>query len=98
MRVCQQQQPDRSRMLTPPDAEDGPADGSGKKDPTLKFTDVMNNLQKVYPKTVMADISTSYCFICVLHLANEKGLVIEKTPGLSELVIRKDWEARVEGE
>jgi condensin complex subunit 2 len=57
----------------------------------------MNDLQRVYPKAVMADISTSYCFICVLHLANEKGLVIEKTPGLEELVIRKDWEARVEG-
>ena len=39
----------------------------------------MNDLQRVYPKPVMDDISTSFCFICLLHLANEKGLVIEKT-------------------
>lgn len=41
----------------------------------------------------MDDISTSFCFISLLHLANEKGLVIEKTEDLSELNIRKDWTA-----
>lgn len=85
------QQPDRSRLPTPPETQ------GGDDNPTLKFTDVMNDLSRVYPKAVMADISTSYCFICVLHLANEKGLVIEKTEGLEELVIRKDWGASVEG-
>ncbi|KAI5465947.1 condensin complex subunit 2/barren [Mariannaea sp. PMI_226] len=65
----------------------------------LKFTEVMNNLQSVYPKPVMDDISTSFCFICLLHLANEKGLSIEKTDDLSELNIRKDWTAEItEGE
>lgn len=64
----------------------------------LKFTSVMNDLQAVYPKTVMDDISTSFCFICLLHLANEKGLVIENTPELMELEIRKDWSAEVTGE
>ncbi|KAI8720749.1 Condensin complex subunit 2 [Fusarium sp. LHS14.1] len=66
------------------------------QDEPLKFTSVMNNLQAVYPKPVMDDISTSYCFICLLHLANEKGLVIEKTADLSELEIRKDWTAEIE--
>jgi condensin complex subunit 2 len=70
-----------------------------KQEEVLKFTEVMNNLQTVYPKPVMDDISTSYCFICLLHLANEKGLVIDNTPGLSELEIRRDWTAEiVEGE
>lgn len=50
----------------------------------------MQNLQAVYPKQVMNDISTSYCFICLLHLANEKGLVIEKQEGLMDLSIVKD--------
>ncbi|KAL2694171.1 hypothetical protein Neosp_000745 [[Neocosmospora] mangrovei] len=68
------------------------------QDEPLKFTSVMNNLQAVYPKPVMDDISTSYCFICLLHLANEKGLVIEKTADLSELEIRKDWTAEIEEE
>ncbi|RGP73789.1 condensin complex subunit 2 [Fusarium longipes] len=74
-------------------------DNEFKQEEPLKFTEVMNNLQTVYPKPVMDDISTSYCFICLLHLANEKGLVIENTPGLSELEIRRDWTAEiVEGE
>ncbi|KAL7950812.1 condensin complex subunit 2/barren [Trichoderma barbatum] len=64
-------------------------------DTTLKFTEVMNSLQSVYPKPAMADISTSFCFICLLHLANEKGLVIENTEGLNELDIRKDWTAEI---
>ena len=53
----------------------------------------MNNLQHVYPKQAMADISTSYCFICLLHLANEKGLMLENELGLEELSIRKDFTA-----
>ena len=59
----------------------------------------MNDLQRVYPKPVMDDISTSFCFISLLHLANEKGLVIDKTPDLTELDIRRDWSATIgEGE
>ncbi|KAK3393002.1 condensin subunit H-like protein [Podospora didyma] len=86
----QQSDPNRSRLPTPP-ADEPPS----AENPTLKFTDVMNNLQRVYPKTTMDDISTSYCFICMLHLANEKGLTIEKTPELTELIIRKDWTAEI---
>lgn len=59
----------------------------------------MRNLQSVYPKTIMDDISTSFGFISLLHLANEKGLVIENRPGFGDLDIRKDWTAEVtEGE
>lgn len=59
----------------------------------------MNGLRSVYPKPIMDDISTSFCFISLLHLANEKGLIIEKTEDLSELNIRKDWTAEAtEGE
>ncbi|KAK8256086.1 condensin complex subunit 2/barren [Phyllosticta capitalensis] len=57
---------------------------------TLMFTDVMNALPAVYPQKAMADISTSYCFICLLHLANEKGLMIENQPEYLDLKIRKD--------
>ncbi|KAI9701437.1 MAG: hypothetical protein M1820_006528 [Bogoriella megaspora] len=60
------------------------------EDGSLKFTDVMNNLQGVYPKQAMADISTSFCFICLLHLANEKGLVLNNEPGFTDLGIRRD--------
>ncbi|OAL27222.1 hypothetical protein AYO20_09820 [Fonsecaea nubica] len=43
----------------------------------LKFTDIIQDLRSFYPEPQMKDISTSYCFICLLHLANEKGLVLE---------------------
>ncbi|KAJ8118135.1 hypothetical protein ONZ43_g4051 [Nemania bipapillata] len=85
--------PNRSRLPTPPTEEEGGQ--KQKEEPPLKFTEVMNDLKSVYPKTVMDDISTSFCFICLLHLANEKGLVIEKTPELLELEIRKDWTAEI---
>ncbi|KAL2127340.1 hypothetical protein VTI74DRAFT_10886 [Chaetomium olivicolor] len=93
----QSQHRDTSRLMTPTSPEK-PANASSNangEDPTLKFTDVVNDLQRVYPKQVMDDISTSYCFICLLHLANEKGLVIEKTEGLDELYIKKDWSAEI---
>ena len=59
------------------------------------FTSIMNNLQHIYPKQVMADISTSYCFICLLHLANEKGLNLGNDDGLEELSIQKDLTAGI---
>lgn len=62
---------------------------------TLKFTDIMNNLQHVYPKQQMSDISTSFGFICLLHLANEKGLVIENVDNWTDLTVRKDLNALV---
>ncbi|KAL8852406.1 MAG: hypothetical protein Q9221_002712 [Calogaya cf. arnoldii] len=63
--------------------------------PRLKFTSVVNDLQQVYPKQAMADISTSYCFICLLHLANEKGLTLGNEPGLAELSIQRDLTAEI---
>ncbi|KAH8591295.1 condensin complex subunit 2/barren [Bisporella sp. PMI_857] len=81
--------PTPSRQATPlPEVKKG-------EDGSLKFTSVMQNLQAVYPKQALNDISTSYCFICLLHLANEKGLVIDKKEGLMELDIRKDHTAEI---
>jgi condensin complex subunit 2 len=59
----------------------------------LRFTDIMNNLHHVYPQQQLSDISTSYGFICLLHLANEKGLVIENVEGWTDLRVRKDHDA-----
>ena len=50
----------------------------------------MNSLQDVYPQKAMADISTSFCFICLLHLANEEGLSLGHETSLKELNICKD--------
>jgi condensin complex subunit 2 len=87
--LCQDLPQTPGRLPTPQAEPKKGADGS------LKFTSVMQNLQSVYPKQAMNDISTSFCFICLLHLANEKGLVIEKQEGLMELDIRKDYTAEI---
>ena len=51
------------------------------------FTSVMQGLRDVYSQEAIKDISTSYCFICLLHLANENGLSIANKVGLEEIVI-----------
>ncbi|KJK82978.1 hypothetical protein H634G_01106 [Metarhizium anisopliae BRIP 53293] len=83
----------RTSMTASSEAEEKPL--PPEDGPTLNFTEVMNGLKSVYPKSAMNDISTSYCFISLLHLANEKGLVIDKSENLEELKIRKDWTAKV---
>ncbi|EEH44866.2 condensin subunit BRN1 [Paracoccidioides brasiliensis Pb18] len=72
----------------------------------LRFTSVMQGLKSSYPEQALRDISTSYCFICLLHLANEKGLVLQnkggmdgwENNGLEEIYVTKDGGAVIEGE
>ncbi|KAK2750119.1 hypothetical protein FQN57_004614 [Myotisia sp. PD_48] len=84
--------------------EDGAASEEFKN--SLRFTEVMNGLKGSYPEQAMRDISTSYGFICLLHLANEQGLVL-KNKGqmasdwggrLEEIYVTKDAGAVIEGE
>jgi len=56
----------------------------GKKD----FSQVISTLSDVYPDKKMKDISVPFCFICLLHLANEKNLSLENPKGsLTSLTI-----------
>lgn len=72
----------------------------------VRFTRIMTGLKSSYPEEALADISTSYCFICLLHLANDKGLVLDnkggmeswEQGGLEEVYISKDMGAVIEGE
>ncbi|KAJ1547540.1 hypothetical protein HK096_002473, partial [Nowakowskiella sp. JEL0078] len=41
-----------------------------------KFTEIIAGLTRVYPAKKMKDISVAFCFICILHLANEKNLAV----------------------
>ncbi len=51
-------------------------DGDAFAEPKT-FDSVIQNLRQSYPAEKMSEISTSFCFICLLHLANEQGLKIE---------------------
>ncbi|KAK3833030.1 MAG: barren protein [Linnemannia elongata] len=53
-----------------------------------RFTEIIGGLSKMYPEQKLRDISVPFCFICLLHLANEKDLEITGSENLNELVIR----------
>ncbi|TPX55552.1 hypothetical protein PhCBS80983_g05222 [Powellomyces hirtus] len=66
------------------DDEDGEeAHVQGRK----TLTGIVKNLDALYPEKKRKDISVAFCFICILHLANEKNLQIEGEDGLCDLSI-----------
>ena len=61
----------------------------------LDFNRVIQKFHTQVPKPkqeMLKDVSVPFCFICLLHLANEHNLVLtdEKTGDLSKLVIGGD--------
>ncbi|EJD48065.1 barren [Auricularia subglabra TFB-10046 SS5] len=65
-----------------PDADDSmqQEDNRPPTDPAEPrvFSSVIDGLKQSYPREKMDEISSSFCFICLLHLANEQGLKIAK--------------------
>lgn len=57
------------------------------QDEKINFKDVVHNISNMYPDEERKDLSTSFCFICMLHLANEHSLSIENTTDYSDLKI-----------
>ncbi|KCV72194.1 hypothetical protein, variant, partial [Fonticula alba] len=56
-------------------------------DDALPFSAIMSSLRNVYPPKRLSEISAAYCFICLLHLANEHGLDVRDSTGLDDLYI-----------
>jgi condensin complex subunit 2 len=52
------------------------------------FTKVIKELDSCYEEKPRKDISVAFCFICVLHLANENNLFIQGSESMKELIIR----------
>jgi condensin complex subunit 2 len=53
-----------------------------------KFAAVLETLPEKVPAEALSNVSVPFCFICLLHLANEKGLFIDQKKGdLGELFI-----------
>ncbi|TFY75376.1 hypothetical protein EWM64_g8638 [Hericium alpestre] len=49
------------------------------------FDNVISGLENSYPEDKLSEISTSFCFICLLHLANERGLKLESGSSIEEV-------------
>ncbi|KAL4911615.1 hypothetical protein BDW74DRAFT_143275 [Aspergillus multicolor] len=80
------------------------SDLESAKDGHLRFTEIMNSLKSVYAPETLRDISTSYGFICLLHLANEQGLLLQNDDDssglglgkLEEIFVMKDTNAIID--
>ncbi|OLL24718.1 Condensin complex subunit 2 [Neolecta irregularis DAH-3] len=83
-----QELPDEDTMMMDLDVPSLPPKSTSNE--PRRFTEIINGLAKSYTEKAMADISTSFCFICLLHLANEKGLEIKGSEQLDDLIISKD--------
>lgn len=56
---------------------------------TMNFSNVVEIMSSKYNTKVKRDLSTSFCFICLLHLANEQGLTLEALENHEDLIIYK---------
>ncbi|AGO13604.1 AaceriAGL275Wp [[Ashbya] aceris (nom. inval.)] len=59
----------------------------------VKFTDLAADIAAMYSDKTRKDLSTSFCFICLLHLANEHGFSISHRDRYDDLDILFDLEA-----
>jgi condensin complex subunit 2 len=62
------------------------AAGGGSK-PPIPFQEVIISVPEQSAAGSLEDVSVHMCFICLLHLANEKGLVIKAKEDLKTLTI-----------
>lgn len=53
----------------------------------ITFADVLSTVPEENQAGRLEDLSVHLCFICVLHLANEHGLVVKGVPELNQLII-----------
>lgn len=54
----------------------------------ITFSNIITNLSNNIPETILKDISIPFCFICLLHLANEKEFeILQEKGSLGELLI-----------
>lgn len=54
----------------------------------MSFQDVIADMPQNSAAGRAEDLSVHLCFICLLHLANEHGLVVEGTQELDQLRVR----------
>jgi len=68
--------PEKDKEKDESSDSDNPTTPTESEEPKT-FDSIIQNLRQTYPTEKMSEISTSFCFICLLHLANEEGLRIE---------------------
>lgn len=59
----------------------------GDHEKELKLSSIVKDTYTKYQGNEKSELSTSFFFICMLHIANEEGLTIEKTDDLNDVII-----------
>ncbi|KAI0763375.1 condensin complex subunit 2/barren [Irpex lacteus] len=59
------------------------------------FENVIGGMKKSYSRDKMEEISTSFCFICLLHLANERGLKLESSADAVESTEEEEGKKKI---
>jgi condensin complex subunit 2 len=67
-------------------AQHGGTKGVSPEEP-IEFADILATVPENNPAGRIEDLSIHLCFICVLHLANEHGLVVRGVPELNKMQI-----------
>ncbi|GAV26924.1 hypothetical protein PMKS-000385 [Pichia membranifaciens] len=73
--------------MSPPAMDDFVDDGEDID--SMQFTNVVEKMSSKYNTKTKRDLSTSFCFICLLHLANEQGLTLETLSNNEDIIIHK---------
>ena len=63
-------------------------DGGKGKGVEKSFQQTINELPQSIPPKELSDVSVPYCFICLLHLANEKGFEILPSEQGNDLIVQ----------
>ncbi|KAI9498442.1 condensin complex subunit 2/barren [Zychaea mexicana] len=82
----------KALTLPKPDTPSPPVEstpGNDSVDPdsvqgVQRFTDILQELRRMYTVKALKDISVPFCFICLLHLANERNLTISRPTNLAD--------------
>lgn len=77
----------RTSTMSPPAMDDFV--DSGEDIDSMQFTNVVEKMSLKYNTKTKRDLSTSFCFICLLHLANEQGLTLETLSNNEDIIIHK---------
>ncbi|CCH42229.1 Condensin complex subunit 2 [Wickerhamomyces ciferrii] len=79
------------RLTNVPELSNSSTDTSTSSEPeeNLKFTEIIHGLNGKYEPEAKKDLSTSVCFIALLHLANENGFTITNTEDNTDLMINR---------
>jgi condensin complex subunit 2 len=53
------------------------------------FHEVMEQLPNIVDDSTLREVSVPYCFVCLLHLANENHLQLDGTADLNDLIVKQ---------